>query len=666
MLFAPLITKMFDFYEFFIIFGANLMVQSTIIILVGLFFAYALKNKGAVVQSLILRVFLVAVLLCPLVSFLLEIKGINTFRIMVPYTSMKQTEPVGLIHKTDNTVLTVESLSGKSEAENQNGFISPNNESLHNIPIISNFIVEQHRVNRFVLWYYGKKVLVYGLSVLWFICSAVLLCKLVFFYLRILYVRNTADDAEIETLRESKKIAHDMGVDTPLILQSYLVKSPFLTGLFKPAVLLPEEIVSTKEILIHEFAHLIRGDCMWNFLSHIGIALMPLQPLMRVLCNKIEDTSDYVCDDYVVKLSNNSRAYAKQLANLAQCFHPTASESVTGVGIVPYKSTLRYRIERLLEESRSVIISAQTKVIVYVLVVGLGATVLTGFLGFAGEKVSAEIKIDEMPFEHVIFKQITAKDISRTNKKAHSVIDVNQGTSARIWPYMKEKMTKNTSQTSGDTENHIVSSPAKMEIEPVLYESKNSVSDTTIPVEPAIQHPAAEQQQQPKQTDNPVISPASYTMALPSDMQTGDKVAVKPESEPESIQVIDYVSGLNDCDECIHAGNELILRGEYALAEQVFLKALRFKPQDPEIHNYLGQVYFGKREYSLAILFFKKAANLKHNFADAYYNIGDVFFEKGNLEEAMKYYKLAIQINPGFSKKKRPIYFDVAVRRVYN
>ena len=665
MLFAPLITKMFDFYHFFIIFGANLMVQSTIIILVGLFFAHALKNKGAVVQSLILRVFLVAVLLCPLVSFFLEIKGINTFRIIVPNASMKQTEPAGLIHETDNTVLVVESLSGKSEAENQNGFISPDNESLQNIPIISNFIVEQQRVNRFVLWYHGKKALVYGLSVLWFICSAVLFCKLVFFYLRILYVRNTADDAEIETLRESKKIAHDMGVDTPLILQSYLVKSPFLTGLFKPAVLLPEDIVSTKEILIHEFAHLIRGDCMWNFLSHIGIALMPLQPLMRVLCSKIEDTSDYVCDDYVVKLSNNSRAYAKQLANLAQCFHPAASESVTGVGIVPYKSTLRYRIERLLEDSRSVIISAQTKVIVYVLAVGLGATVLTGFFGFAGEKVSAEIKIDEMPFEHVIFKQITANDISRTNQQTHSVIDVNQGTSARIWPYMKEKTAKNSSQTSGDTENHIVSSPAIMEVEPVLYESKNSVSDTTIPVEPAIQHPAAKQQQ-PKQTDNPVISTASYAMALPSDVYTVDKVAVKPESESESKRVTDYVSRLNDCDECILAGNELILRGEYALAEQVFLKALRFKPQDPDIHNYLGQVYFGKREYSIAILFFKKAANLKHNFADAYYNIGDVFFEKGNLEEAMKYYKLAIQINPGFSKKKRPIYFDEAVRRIYN
>ncbi len=143
-----------------------------------------------------------------------------------------------------------------------------------------------------------------------------------------------------------------MNIDNPVILKSSLIKSPFLTGFFKPVILLPKGINTTREILLHELAHLVRRDTLWNLLSYLGIALLPLQPLMRILCRRIEDTSDYVCDDYVVKHSDNSLSYAKQLFNLAEHFQPVRAEMATGVGIVSNKSSLRMRVERILEDSR--------------------------------------------------------------------------------------------------------------------------------------------------------------------------------------------------------------------------------------------------------------------------------------------------------------------------
>ncbi|MBN1295003.1 MAG: tetratricopeptide repeat protein [Candidatus Latescibacteria bacterium] len=659
MLDAPLVTHLFYFFEGIIIIGANLMVQSTLIITVGLFLAYALKKKGAVVQSLILRIFLIAVLLCPLVSFLFDAKGINTLRVIIPRPSLNRSKPAGLVPAGDKTALTAKLSSEQKTSEYSNDLALIGNETLQNTSIISNFLIERHKIQGFLPLIYGKRILIYGLSLFWVICSVILLFKLMFYYLRILYVRNTADDAEIETLNESKKVAREMGVAIPLILQSHLVKSPFLTGLLKPAVLLPEEFKSTKEILIHEFAHLIRGDCLWNLLSQIGIALMPLQPLMRVLCNKIEDTSDYVCDDYVVKHSNNSLAYAKQLANLAQSFHPAVSEAVTGVGIVPYKSTLRHRIERLLEESRSIIVSAQKKVVVYVLLLCMIATFLTGFIGFRREKVSAEILIDTVPWTKKDTGNLRLNEISNANVRNIPVTDTKHSTTPQARHYVEAGTTNNSLQRSDTNEINTIPVISGEKNEPAVHKPPHSVSQAALAVKSPYVLSKAEHQQKVVRSDNPESNFHEYAMAI-TDSNSETNITNSPAMEP------DLTSELSDCDACILEGNKLLISGEYAQAEKVFLKALSFKPKDPDIHNYLGKVYFGKREYTMAILFFKKAADIRDNFAEAYYNLGDVFFEKGNLEESMKYYKLAIKINPGFSKRKRPIYLGSTVRRVYN
>ena len=75
-----------------VLIGANLMVQSTIILIMGLCATYILRKKGAATQSLVLHVFLIAVIICPIVSIFMYIDGIKTLTFAIPMESFEQLE----------------------------------------------------------------------------------------------------------------------------------------------------------------------------------------------------------------------------------------------------------------------------------------------------------------------------------------------------------------------------------------------------------------------------------------------------------------------------------------------------------------------------------------------------------------------------------------------
>ena len=68
--------------------GANLLVQTTLVIGGGLFAAWLYRRRGAAVQSAILRVTLVASLVCPLTSWVLSTLGVPGFRVLLPQGAM--------------------------------------------------------------------------------------------------------------------------------------------------------------------------------------------------------------------------------------------------------------------------------------------------------------------------------------------------------------------------------------------------------------------------------------------------------------------------------------------------------------------------------------------------------------------------------------------------
>ncbi|MHB9030633.1 MAG: M56 family metallopeptidase, partial [Candidatus Latescibacterota bacterium] len=142
-----------------------------------------------------------------------------------------------------------------------------------------------------------------------------------------------------------------------------------------------EAAMASREVFLHELAHLARRDHLWLLISQIGKILFPLQPLMWALTRLMEDTNDLACDDYVLRHAAGSRDYAARLFDLARGIRPGGLGTATGTGIISFKSPLRKRIEHILDNTYARHISPSAGEIMSFALLFLCTVTLTGFVG---------------------------------------------------------------------------------------------------------------------------------------------------------------------------------------------------------------------------------------------------------------------------------------------
>jgi len=136
------------------------------------------------------------------------------------------------------------------------------------------------------------------------------------------------------------------------------VDAPSVVGFFRPAVVVPRSLWSElapsdmKQIILHEMAHLDRGDDWTNLLQKLLRAISPLNPALvwaeRHLCREREQA----CDDAVLDAAGNPRAYATCLTKLAE---NKLLRQVTSLapGFWQRPSELAGRVENILHRRRN-------------------------------------------------------------------------------------------------------------------------------------------------------------------------------------------------------------------------------------------------------------------------------------------------------------------------
>ena len=139
---------------------------------------------------------------------------------------------------------------------------------------------------------------------------------------------------------------------------SEAVDAPSVVGFLRPAVVVPRSLWSElapndmKQIILHEMAHLDRGDDWTNLLQKLLRALSPLNPALvwaeRHLCLEREQA----CDDAVLDAAGNPRAYATCLTKLAE---NKLLRQVTSLapGFWQRHSELAGRVENILHRRRN-------------------------------------------------------------------------------------------------------------------------------------------------------------------------------------------------------------------------------------------------------------------------------------------------------------------------
>jgi len=171
-------------------------------------------------------------------------------------------------------------------------------------------------------------------------------------------------------------VCRSMRVRPPLLLASNRVQSPFLTGIWRPAVLLPAghetefDEPAIRAILIHELTHLVRRDCTWRLLARLMSAVLWPQPLLWLLTRRLAQVGEELCDEAVLQEQVSPHLYAACLLRLAERLVPPWPERAAGLGVVPFRSSLGQRIEQILDGSRRRTLSLSTSLRI---AVGLGA-----------------------------------------------------------------------------------------------------------------------------------------------------------------------------------------------------------------------------------------------------------------------------------------------------
>ena len=411
----------FDFSVVAVEFALNWLLQSSLLIIFGLAAAAIFRKRGAAVQSAIFRTALAAVLVCPLATLCLYQAGVPGWSVRLPSSwqsielADKQTVMESPIAIEELTY--VDSSQSKRPDESEPVVVdpafsyppSPDQQSQVTEPALNaevaitnsdlNFPVNEtpdeavEKAGGFGL----ASRLIIGIVAVWFAIAMVMLIRLLSAWRKMAQLRSSAIEANETTLRACRELAETLQVQQPKVLQSPYLPGPCLTGLFKPAVMLPEgdDDISIREVLVHELAHLRRRDCHWNLLRQLATSLFFFQPLLWCLSRQIETSAEEVCDDFVVSYCTDRRGYAEQLVSLAES--NLVAPSVAGLGMFGSKTMLGHRVTRILDTTRSLTTQISRPAFSGIALVAVSVLMLSGLIGGSGSfsQLSGEVVADD-------------------------------------------------------------------------------------------------------------------------------------------------------------------------------------------------------------------------------------------------------------------------------
>lgn len=139
----------------------------------------------------------------------------------------------------------------------------------------------------------------------------------------------------------------------PRLLILPAISSPMLTGLLRPALLLPRETddpQAAQWVLRHELTHWRRRDLLWKVLALAANALHWFNPLVWLLRHRLDRDLEQSCDEAVLQnaAATDRRAYGAVILSAASGGrYPAVSTSLRGGA-----GALRRRLGRILDAPR--------------------------------------------------------------------------------------------------------------------------------------------------------------------------------------------------------------------------------------------------------------------------------------------------------------------------
>jgi beta-lactamase regulating signal transducer with metallopeptidase domain len=219
-----------------------------------------------------------------------------------------------------------------------------------------------------------------SLIMLWFAGVLLMLLRFVLDARRIARLhRASAPEALIEAVHGLAR--HRIGVTVPNVLVAD-VTTPQIVGWWRPVLLAPHDLarslsnVECEAVLLHELAHVRRGDFGWNLLQRAQLALLWFHPAAWALYGHVSREREACCDALAVRHGASATGLAQALVRLAENrVRPGFGMAVSGEG------ELTGRVHRLLGIGRPQSTSAGLRATAMTLSVLCLAALWAGRLG---------------------------------------------------------------------------------------------------------------------------------------------------------------------------------------------------------------------------------------------------------------------------------------------
>lgn len=161
--------------------------------------------------------------------------------------------------------------------------------------------------------------------------------------------------------------------------QSDSVDVPLMLGWLRPVIVVPPSMVAGADaphcdaVLVHELAHVLRGDFAWQLLQRVVQSALWFHPLMYLAARPVQFMRERACDEFAVHALGGSQRYGETLLDIAsRLTRPPSLGLALGVLRTPQIAS---RIEALLESAGNArcTLSARAWCAVLVLCIGVAA-----------------------------------------------------------------------------------------------------------------------------------------------------------------------------------------------------------------------------------------------------------------------------------------------------
>ena len=189
----------------------------------------------------------------------------------------------------------------------------------------------------------SRATLLLIVSLAWISGAAWVLLLQVVRSLRFRRLLKSAQPAPVELVRETEGISQRLGVRAPELLVVPNVGTPLLWCLGRPKLIVPAELLASLPrerwpvIVLHELAHLKRGDHWVRRLEMCAGLVWWWNPLFWLTRSRLDAEAELACDAWVVStLPRDRLVYAEVLydicASLASAGSPSPALGVAGAG----------------------------------------------------------------------------------------------------------------------------------------------------------------------------------------------------------------------------------------------------------------------------------------------------------------------------------------------